>query len=58
MWVFHLDSVKKLRSLPGLSPGEGKYLLAGMDQSTYWDFANCPVPIRWDSDPRTYMVDL
>jgi hypothetical protein len=53
-----LDSVKKLRSLPGLSPGEGKYLLAGMDQSTYWDFANGPVPIRWDSDPRTYMVDL
>jgi len=29
-----------------------------MDQSTYWDFANCPVPNRPKVSPRAYMVDL
>jgi len=58
MWVFQTESIEKLRSLPGLAPSREKYLLAGMDQSTYWDFASCPVPIRPKVNPRTYMVDL
>ncbi len=58
MWVFQTENIEKLRSLPGLAPGKEMYLLAGMDQSTYWDFADCLVPIRPKVNPRTFMVDL
>jgi mRNA-degrading endonuclease RelE of RelBE toxin-antitoxin system len=58
MWVFEADSIAKLRSLPGLTPGKENYLLDGLDQSTYREFANCPVPIRAKASPLVYMVDL
>jgi hypothetical protein len=58
MWVFEAENIAKLRSLPGLTPGKEDYLLDGLDQSTYHEFANCPVPIRSKAKPLMYMVDL
>jgi hypothetical protein len=42
LWLFQVDTIEDLRALPGLNPDKKKeeaYLLQGINQSKFWDFA-------------------